>query len=1235
VNALDQLNQYLARVQKRLQSKLIAKGLAIAAAVAFFGTVGAVLFTNSLAFSDTSLLWARFLLFVALAATIVLGLVLPWLKLSRRASAKEAEKRHPEFEQRLITLAEQTKPGERNPFLELVASDATRIASKAEPKSLAPTGILAGLWTAGTIAALALVWLITSGPGYWGHGAALLWMGPSVNRNGVNFYDILVTPGDRTVRRKSDQLVTAQLVGFDSTHVTLKAKYASSTKWEELQMQPQPSGNAFEFLFASLSDPVEYYVESEGVKSKTYHFKVIDLPNVTKMKVTYHFPAWSGMKDETEDPGGDLRAVEGTVAEVSIQTDRPLKEGVLIAGTSKDEEKQIKLEASPAGGNRYTAKMPITKDGMYHLAAIESGEAVRLTDDYFIESRKDMPPTVKIVRPGKDAKVNPIEEVTVAIEGEDDFGLKEMALHYTVNGGEEKTVQLLKQPGARKADGQTLITLEDYKLVPGDLIGIYASAKDARQTTKSDIFFVEAQPFERNYSQSQESAGGGGGGQQEQDNISKRQKEVIAATWNESRRPSDPGERAANAKFLAEVEGKLRDQARSLADRVKARQLAGTNDEFKTLVKNVEEAGKHLDESTKLLQSNKFQEALSPEQKALQYLLRVEAASRDIQVAFGSRGGGGGGGGAARDLDNLFDLEMDTEKNQYETGQRGASEQRRQQIDELAQKLQQLARRQQELAQQQQNQKQGQTFQQKWQQELLRREAEELQKQLEQLSQQQQQQQQGQQGQQGQQSQQGQQGQQGQQSSSSSSQQGSQGGQQGQMSRQSQEQQQQQAQQQQAQQRQNRMNPADKQQLEQALKRLQEAAQDMRRANSSPDQAGAGGRRAADRLQEAEQSLQGLRHQQSSDQMSSIGERADEIARRQAQFEKQMQQMYGRGRAQGGENGQGQPTAEQNEKMAEQKEQLYKDLDKLEKDMQQAVRDNLGTQPKLSSKLRDALGDLQQSEVKTRMKMIPQWIRRGQANYTLGSESIATATLDKMREQLADAQKALDPSNKNGQSASGQGKEGGGKDLEAALEKVERLRAQLQQLSRQQGQGQGQRQSGGMQRGEQGQQGQGQQSGSQQGQQQGGQQPGSQQGGQMSREGGDPNGNQSGARGGSQYGGGYMSAADADRALREGARDLGELRQMMKDNPELARELGDTYRSMQRMNGWAGGNDAELEDRLKRTVLPNIESIETQLRRQLDEQQGGQVRSGATERAPDGFADKVAEYFRRLSKGDK
>ena len=61
--------------------------------------------------------------------------------------------------------------------------------------------------------------------------------------------------------------------------------------------------------------------------------------------------------------------------------------------------------------------MPIEKDGTYHVAVSHHGELVRLTDDYFMEARKVGMPTVHITKPGKDAKVSPIEEVGVTLSG--------------------------------------------------------------------------------------------------------------------------------------------------------------------------------------------------------------------------------------------------------------------------------------------------------------------------------------------------------------------------------------------------------------------------------------------------------------------------------------------------------------------------------------------------------------------------------------------------------------------------------------------------------------------------------------------------------------------------------------------------------------------------------------------------------------------------------------------------
>jgi len=69
-------------------------------------------------------------------------------------------------------------------------------------------------------------------------------------------------------------------------------------------------------------------------------------------------------------------------------------------------------------------------------------------------------------------------------------------------------------------------------------------------------------------------------------------------------------------------------------------------------------------------------------------------------------------------------------------------------------------------------------------------------------------------------------------------------------------------------------------------------------------------------------------------------------------------------------------------------------------------------------------------------------------------------------------------------------------------------------------------------------------------------------------------------------------------------------------------------RDLQRLNY---GNDSELAGRIGRQFLPELERLELEIRRKLDEN-GDQVRSAGSESIPSGYADAVAEYFRRLSK---
>ena len=696
MSSMGELNSYIARLQRRLRLRISARGLALVTATALVGTVVAVWALNRLAFPQPGVAWARWALLAALVCVAGLGLAWPLLRLTRRRAVSVMEAAHPELQQRLTTFFQRQDDPAAGPFLELLAADTLDQAQTAAAASLAPAGRLLAVAGAGAACLGVLVWLIFAGPGAMGYGASLLWRGPK--KDVAPLYGLAVLPGDVAVRRNSDQLVTAQVTGLRPEKVQLFARFAGSGGWEPVAMQALAAtgGSAqYQFLFAGLPQNVEYYVAAGPLVSPHYKVRVVDLPAVKAIRVTYHYPAWTGMKPVMEEHSGDLRAIEGTDAELEVEMDRPLKDGELTL----DGGRTIRLAGGT--GNRYQGAIHMAKDGTYHVAATDSGQVVRLSEDYFIATDKAAPPQVALDRPGRDYRATPIEEVTVGVKGSAEFGLRDLHLHYSVNGGADQDVNLLKSPGAKDASGSYTLPLEDFKLVPGDLVSLYATAKDGHAETRTEITFIQADPFEREFSQSQQMGGGGGsgagaGGQNDQTEISKREKELIAATWKQQNDKNVTAKDAlVQGQFLSDAQQKLRDQVMALSARIQSRDLSAANQEFTDFEKDMQAAAASMAPSSEKLKDTQWKDALPLEQKALQALLRAEATFRQIQVAFGQQGGGGGGGGSAgRDLASLFDLELDTEKNQYETAQTASpEEQHAKDVNDALEKLDALAKR--------------------------------------------------------------------------------------------------------------------------------------------------------------------------------------------------------------------------------------------------------------------------------------------------------------------------------------------------------------------------------------------------------------------------------------------------------------------------------------------------------------------------------------------------------------
>ncbi len=251
MTALDQVNSYLHRLEVRLRLFAASRGFAFTALLALLLTVLLAAVCNRFQFAHSVVLPLRILLYVAVSSAVAFALSIPVWKLNRKRITRIAEAAIPELKERLLTAAE--RPDPQNPFTELVAEDTLRIAGENEPPALRSGPRTWGCVAAGAAASAVLVWLIVSGPGYLGYGAALLWTG-SARASQKPIYDVSVQPGNKTIRRKSDQMITARLVGFAARRVTLHARYADTAKWQEAAMQPGTHADDYHFLLPSVSE---------------------------------------------------------------------------------------------------------------------------------------------------------------------------------------------------------------------------------------------------------------------------------------------------------------------------------------------------------------------------------------------------------------------------------------------------------------------------------------------------------------------------------------------------------------------------------------------------------------------------------------------------------------------------------------------------------------------------------------------------------------------------------------------------------------------------------------------------------------------------------------------------------------------------------------------------------------------------------------------------------------------
>jgi hypothetical protein len=701
----DQLLATVRRVRLRWRLRLVFTGLAVVLGAALLVAAGSALVIDRLRFDPGAVAALRLAAWIAVGALAIRFLAWP---LSRRVSDLQVALYLEEHEPSLggiVLSAVECSDRERDEHASRALVE--RIVERAVERCEAAaggrrverarlhraSGAMAGVAAAGAL-------LLLAGPAWLGRGAsALLPWNPAAR---ANPYRIEISPGqDTVVARGSDLRIGARLTGFGADEVDLVVRRGGQGEWARWPMVASDSGS-YSSLLLDLDGAAEIFVEAGGVRSPVVRVDVADLPWVRSIALQYRFPAYTGLETQRVEGTGDIAALVGTTVRVEVTpTVAPGGGGGWLVVDGRD---SIALVATDSG---FAAAIRVTRSGAYRVVfdAATGGRVVG-SPEYLIDALADQPPTIRFETPGRDIQVTAVEEVLTRVRAADDYGIAAVELRYSVNGEAEQRVSLIS--GGRRKDaaaGHTFY-LEELGLEPGDFVSYHARATEvgrpgAAQEAATDIYFLEVRPLERSYRQADQGMAGGGGGGDMSGELSERQKQIVAGTFNLVRDGAkyDERERREHLATLALAQGRLREEVATLGQRIEERGIAQLDSTFATIAQALEQAVKEMGGAEGLLGERKPAEALGPEQRALKHLQRAEATFRDVQVARGQGGGGGRAGGMtpnAEELADLFDLEMDRLENQYERLERGRREEADQQMDEALEKLRELARRQQQ-----------------------------------------------------------------------------------------------------------------------------------------------------------------------------------------------------------------------------------------------------------------------------------------------------------------------------------------------------------------------------------------------------------------------------------------------------------------------------------------------------------------------------------------------------------
>ncbi len=703
------LQQELTRAARRLQiarrRNLWAQACATAAAI------GCAVYLLSRFWPQFT--WpAQWIFAAAVSVLLIRALSASWRAgTDLRAAARQLEARFPDLQTRLLAAAEQQPDSQTGRFNFLQSRLLQEVGTHAHAHDWA--GVVAGKtlarhWRrqAAALSALSLVAIAlallpkpTAGNAPSGAPAGSL---PSAN----SWTDYSIDPGDTEVERNSNLLVMLRCLKAVPRDVTLHWRPDEGAA-ERFSMTKSLDDPIFAGRLAKVAGDGVYQLEIDGAPSPEFRVTVFELPALRQSSLTITPPQYTGREPVELSSAFSATVIEGSEVRLTCDLNKPVPQAEL---RDDQDGTTVALVPSSEQPHRYHAAWLPDRSRKWHLHLTDAdGRANRDPDEFAIEVVPNRRPELKLVFPGQDQRVSPLQELTLEARGSDDFGILAAGLLLDIAGREQQVLPIVSAlPGGEAHPLNYPLNVEGFGVEPGEVIAYSFFADDFGpngdvRRTLSDLFFLEIRPFEEAYRQ-MEAAGGqsgmegaSGGQNQTLDKLIDLQKQIVSAAWNLQRRDPDlqQPEPLSAVETLNDSQKEAREQFSKIAESLGG---AVPQERIDAVAHAMETAIVEFTSAQESRQIDHLTAAGKAAQAAFQGLTRLKP--KDHRIMQGGQAGGGAGGGGSMSQQQLEQLELSNQSNRYET-----EKQARDTSDQSAQKeslailnrLKELAQRQQGL----------------------------------------------------------------------------------------------------------------------------------------------------------------------------------------------------------------------------------------------------------------------------------------------------------------------------------------------------------------------------------------------------------------------------------------------------------------------------------------------------------------------------------------------------------